>query len=86
MSLRFLREVLPGAAASMALCGGLLATGAEASVLNHAAAFRWQGYVGTNLPLSSFYEDDHSVVVRFMASTRPRTRGRCSRRRSTATT
>jgi concanavalin A-like lectin/glucanase superfamily protein len=61
MSLRFRRSVL------MACCGLLVAAAAQASVLNHAAAFRWQGYVGTNLPLSSFYEDDHSVVVRFMA-------------------
>jgi hypothetical protein len=65
MSLRFLRSI--GVSASLACAASLLPAEAGAIVLNHAAAFRWQGYVGTNLPLSSFYGSDHTVVVRFMA-------------------
>jgi hypothetical protein len=35
-------------------------------VLNHAAAFGWQGYADTDLQFSEFYGTDHTLTMRFM--------------------
>lgn len=36
------------------------------AVLNHAAAFGWQGYADTDLEFAEFYPGDHTLMVRFM--------------------
>ena len=62
-SVRIQRAAL-AATVGLALLGG---GAAQADSLNFAAGFRWQGYVATSLPMSSFYSSDHSVVLKFMA-------------------